>query len=83
MLQHFESVCVNIPQPKFTIGTRVEIDGGDWGIITGYEFHGLNKHPEKLSEGWEYHITFDTDSPNWFALSGCHWVTEQSCRVVG
>ncbi len=77
MLQHFESLCIEIPQPKYAIGTRVEV-AGDWGIITGYEFHGLNSHPERFSEGWEYHITFDVDSPNWFTLSGCNWVAEHS-----
>lgn len=79
MIQHFESVFVEkIPQPRFSIGTRVVIDE-NWGIITGIAFYGLNSHPEQAWRAtWEYQVSLDINSPDWYLLDGQDWYSEAS-----
>lgn len=83
MLQHFESVSIGIPQPKFAIGTRVAI-AGNWGIITGMSFYGLNNHStQSWRDAWEYQVSYDCDSPDWYLLDGQDWHNEASLVIAG
>lgn len=76
MLQHFESLSIDMPQPKFPLGTWV-MDGENWGIITGVSFYGFNQHETwSHRDGWEYQVSYSSGSERWYLNDGAEWFTE-------
>ena len=76
MIQHFESLSIDMPQPKYALGTWVMV-GENYGIITGTSFYGFNQHETwEYRDGWEYQISYSPDSPDWYLLDGNEWFTE-------
>lgn len=76
MLQHFESLSIDMPQPKYAMGTWVVL-GENWGIITGVSFYGFNQHESwSHQDGWEYQVSYSSGSRDWYLLDGQEWLTE-------
>jgi hypothetical protein len=82
MLQHFESLSIDMPQPKYPLGTFVVI-GENYGIITGTSFYGFNQHETfDYCDGWQYQISYSPDSPDWYLLDGNEWFYEAELDAV-
>jgi len=82
MIQHFESLSIDMPQPKFPLGTWVN-DGDNWGIITGVSFYGFNQHPTwEHQDGWEYQVSYSSASPDWYLNDGAEWLTEDEVETM-
>lgn len=82
MLQHSESLSIDMPQPKFPLGTWV-MDGENWGIITGISFYGFNQHETWAHrDGWEYQVSYSSGSRDWYLLDGAEWLTEDEVELA-
>ncbi len=76
MIQHFESLSIDMPQPKYAIGTWVN-DGKHWGTIAGLSYREINTHPTwEHEKGWYYLVAYVPGTSEWKVWDGESWVSE-------